>query len=200
MTAGQSKPNQVNTKTLNRTNLSVLPVHLFTFSTDIIHTHTEQWGQRSLNRTNSDTHSPDIIMFIPNRPLPHQLNPREWSREGNEYKTEVTNWFFASHRTVMVQRDDYHSSGPYSQRKRTHGWGLQGMVLTVDRGLTPSYINSRLSFQKRGTAARKVSACSWVWPFLQPFLQLSFMWHSQWGNMTLADQPGSARPSLTQPH
>lgn len=48
----------------------------------------------------------------------------------------------------MVQRYDSHSSDPYSQRKRTHGHGLQGMVLTVDRGLTPSYINSRLSFQK----------------------------------------------------
>lgn len=69
----------------------------------------------------------------------------------------------------MVQRDDYHSSGPYSQTKRTHGRGLQGMVLTVDRGLTPSYINSRLSFQKRGTTARKVSACSWSGRSCSPF-------------------------------
>lgn len=48
----------------------------------------------------------------------------------------------------MVQRYDYHSSGPYSKRKRTHGQGLQGVVLTVDRGLTLPYINNRLSFQK----------------------------------------------------
>lgn len=35
----QAEVNQVNAKTLNRTNHSVLPVHLFTFSTDLIHTH-----------------------------------------------------------------------------------------------------------------------------------------------------------------
>lgn len=71
----QAEVNQVNAKTLNRTNHSVLPVHLFTFSIDLIHTHIpsshptlrmnhEEKGPwvELIPNTHTHTHVPEIIM------------------------------------------------------------------------------------------------------------------------------------------
>lgn len=148
----QAEVNQVNAKTLNRTNHSVLPVHLFTFSIDLIHTHIP--SSHPTLRMNHEEKGP-WVELIPNTHT--HTCPRDyhdptapclinWTQEDGvekkektikvklEYKTEVrlkiVSLAITKAWTVMVQYD-YHTGGPYRKRKRTHGKSLQGKVITV---------------------------------------------------------------------
>lgn len=125
--------NQVNAKTLNRTNHSVLPVHLFTFSTDIIltHTHTlndEQKGPWVEQTSYARTQVPEIITFIPHGPcLINWAKEEEEAVEKEKDQKLIVGWSNSLYSRVSDATSMAHT-GRKKKKKSAHGQGFRGRL------------------------------------------------------------------------